>query len=179
MPDDTPDLRDILSKTKELGDLTKEQKEQIGELFDELEVAHKVLAWACSTLGVLSRSLTGRQLLLTLRASVRPLIQLNKLEKFWKEPPTETQRADLPDDTHQCIALTMIPDASSDIIKKEKQNSPTRLLAATLAFQLLKRFRQGTTQRNMHELYNVRPKQLTLCITGRKYLGGTDRQARK
>ena len=179
MPEDTLDPKDILSKTEELGDLTKEQKEQIGELFDEPEIAHEALTWACSTLGVLSRSLTGRQLLLTLQASVRPLIQLNKLEKFWKEPAIETQRADLPDDTHQHIALTMIPDASSDIIKKEKQNSPTRLLAATLAFQLLKRFGQGMTQRNMQELHDVRPKQLAFCITGHKYLGGTDRRARK
>ena len=140
---------------------------------------HEALAWACSTLGVLSRSLTGRQLLLTLRASVRPLIQLNKLEKFWKEPAIETQRADLPDDTHQHITLTMIPDMSSNIIKKEKHNSPTRLLAATLAFQLLKRFGQGMTQRNMHELYDLWPKQLALCIMGRKYLGRADRRARK
>ena len=179
MPEDTPDPKDILSKTEGLGNLTKEQKEMIRELFDELEIAHKALAQACSTLGVLSRSLTGRQLLLTLQASVQPLIQLNKLEKIWKEPAIETQRADLPDDTHQRIALTMIPDLSSDIMKKEKQNSPTRLLAATLAFQLLKKFGQGMTQRNMHELYDVRPKQLALCITGRKYLGGTDRRARK
>ena len=61
----------------------------------------------------------------------------------------KTQRTELPDDTHQCVALTMIPDASSDIIKKEKHNSPTRLLAATLAFKLLRKFGQGTTQRNM------------------------------
>ena len=179
MPEDTPDPKDVLSKTEGLGDLTKEQKEMIRELFDELEIAHKALTQACSTLGVLSRSLTGRQLLLTLRASVHPLIQLNKLEKFWKEPAIETQRADLPDDTHQCIAITMTPDPSSNIMKKEKQNSPTRLLAATLAFQLLKKFGQGMTQRNMQELYNVKLKQLALCITGRKYLGGTDRQARK
>ena len=73
----------------------------------------------------------------------------------------------------------MIPDASSDIIKKENHNSPTRLLAATLAFKLLRRFGKGTTQRNMQELFDVRPKQLALCITGHKYLGGTDRWARK
>ena len=78
---------DVLSKTEGLGDLTKEQKEMIGELFDELEIAHEVLARACSTLGVLSRSLTGKQLLLTLRASVRPLIQLNKLENFGRNQP--------------------------------------------------------------------------------------------
>ena len=179
MPDDAPDPKDVLSNTEGLGDLTKEQKVMIGELFDELEIVHEALARACSTLGVLSRTLSGKQLLLTLRASVRPLIQLNKLEKFWKEPTIETQKADLPDDTHQRVALTMIPDPSSDIMKKEKQNSPTRLLAATLAFQLLKKFGQGTTQKNMHELYNVKPKQLALCITGHKYLGGVDRRARK
>ena len=178
MPDDTPDPKDALSKTEGLGDLTKDQKEMIGELFDELEIAHEALARACSTLGVLSRSLSGKQLLLTLRASVRPLIQLNKLEKFWKEPTIETQKADLPDDTHQRVALTMVPDLSSDIMKKEKQNSPTRLLAATLAFQLLKKFGQGTTQKNMHELYDVKPKQLALCITGRK-LSRWGRQACK
>ena len=73
----------------------------------------------------------------------------------------------------------MIPDASSDIIKKEKHSSPTRNLAATLAFKLLRKFGQGTTQRNMQELFDIRPKQLALCIMGRKYLGGTDRRARK
>ena len=73
----------------------------------------------------------------------------------------------------------MLPDTSSDIMNKENYNSPTRLLAATLAFKLLKRFGQGTTQRNMQELFNIRPKQLALCITGRKYLDGTDRWARK
>ena len=70
MPEDTPDPKDILSKTEGLGHLTKEQKELTGELFDELEIAHEALMRACSTLGVLSRRLTGRQLLLTLRASV-------------------------------------------------------------------------------------------------------------
>ena len=62
----------------------------------------------------------------------------------------------------------MIPDASSDSIKKENQNSPTRLLAATLAFKLLKRFGQGTMQRNMQELYDIKPKQMALCIMGCK-----------
>ena len=59
MPVEAPDPKDILSKAKELGDLTKEQKELMAEIFDELELAHKSLARACSTLGVLSRSLNG------------------------------------------------------------------------------------------------------------------------
>ena len=180
MPEsEAPDPKDILSKGKQLGDLTKEQKELMGELFDELKTAHESLTRASSTLGRLSRSLNSRQLLLTLQASVRPLIQLNTLDKFWKEPIMKTQKTELPDNIHQRVALTMIPDASSDIMKKENHNSPTRLLAATLAFKLLRRFGQGTTQRNMQELFNIRPKQLALCITGCKYLGGTNRRAKK
>ena len=179
MPEsDAPDLEDILPKSEELGNLTSKQKELMGELFKELETAHKSLARACSTLGRLSRGLNGRQLLLTLRASVQPLVQLNIIDKFWKDPVQKTQRTDLPDDLHQRVTLTMIPDVSSDSIKKENHNCPTRLLAATLVFKLLKRFGQGM-QRNMQELYDVRPKQLALCIMGRKYLGVTDRRARK
>ena len=172
MPEtETPDLEDLLSNTEELGDITSNQKELLGELFEELEMAHESLTRACSTLGRLSRGLSGRQLLLTLRASIRPLVQLNIVEKFWKDPAQKSRKTDLPDDLHHRVALTMIPDTSAEIIKKENNNSPTRLLAATLAFHILKRFGQGMTQRNMQELYEVKPKQMALCITGRKYLG--------
>ena len=180
MPEsEMPDLEDLLSKTEELGDITRDQKELLGELFEELEMAHECLARACSTLGRLSRGLSSRQLLLTLRASVRPLVQLNIVEKFWKDPAHKSMKTDLPDDLHHQIALTMIPDASAESIKKENNNSPTRLLAATLAFHILKRFGQGMTEQNMQELYEVKPKQMAFCITGRKYLGGAERHARK
>ena len=51
----------------------------------------------------------------------------------------------------------------------------TRLLATTITFKILKRFRDGVTQRELQQLYGVRPKQLALCITGRKYMGGSDK----
>ena len=87
MPEtETPDLEDLLSNMEELGDVTTDQKELLGELFEELETAHESLARACSTLGRLSRGLSGRQLLLTLQASVWPLVQLNIVEKFLERP---------------------------------------------------------------------------------------------
>ena len=73
----------------------------------------------------------------------------------------------------------MILDPMVDIMKCENFNSPTRLLAATLAFKLLRKFGNGMTQRNMQEMFHICPKQLALCITGHKYLGGTDRLSRK
>ena len=172
-------LEDFLSGTDELGDITEDQKELMGELFEELETAHESMARACSTLGRLARGLNSRQLLLTLRASVQPLVQVNIAEKFWRDTTQTSRRTDLPDDLHHRIALTMIPDAAAESIRKESGNSPTRLLAATLAFHILKRFGQGTKQRNMQELYEVKPKQMALCITGQKYLGGAERRTRK
>ena len=97
------DLKTTVAQAKQLGDLTKEQKELIGELFNELEVTHESLARVSSSLGRLSRSLNSKQLLLTLRASIQPLVQINTLDKFWKDPILITQKAELPDNIHQRV----------------------------------------------------------------------------
>ena len=65
---------DMVSNIHEMEPLSDEQRGQIGELFDDIEVAHKHLARSCSTLGILSRTLKSKQFILLLRASVRPLI---------------------------------------------------------------------------------------------------------
>ena len=74
--------------------------------------------------------------------------------------------------------MLLTPDPQAPLLLKEKVNSETRLLAATYAFKILSRFGTGTTQKQMQETYLVKAKQLSLCLTGRKYLGGSDRQAR-
>ena len=69
----------------------------------------------------------------------------------------------------------MVPVATSGRLAQEKPNSVTRLLTATLSFKVLNHFADGTTQKEQQETYGVRPKQLALCITGRKYLGGEEK----
>ena len=45
MPEtEAPDLEDLLSSTEEMGDIPTDRKELLGELFEELETAHKSLA---------------------------------------------------------------------------------------------------------------------------------------
>ena len=70
----------------------------------------------------------------------------------------------------------MTPNAGSQYIRNEKPNSPTRLLAATLVVKILNKFRTGVTQRSLQETYEVQAKQLAICITGHKYMGGTDQK---
>ena len=64
--EDLPSGSEVVTQAKELDDLTSEQKELLTELFGELEVAHNSLAKASGTLGRLSRSLSGKQLLTVL-----------------------------------------------------------------------------------------------------------------
>ena len=63
------------------------------------------------------------------------------------------------------------------LLRKEKTNSSTRLLVATYSFKILNNFGGGATQRQIQEEYQVKLKQLALCLTGKKYLGGSDRKA--
>ena len=111
--------------------------------------------------------------MLVIKANIRPLIQLNTAAGL--NTATATSRTpDLPQNQAERIELMIVPDPEASRLKKEKINSPTRLLVSTYAFKTLNRFGNGTTQRRMQEQYQVTAKQLVACITRRKYLGGTD-----
>lgn len=69
------------------------------------------------------------------------------------------------------------PDARSQYLRDEKINSPMRLLAAAFTSKLLNNFGEGVTRRKMQEAYGVWAKQLATCVTGCKYMGGTDKKA--
>ena len=156
--------------------LTDKQKALIGKLFDTLEMAHNQLARDCGVLGMLSCVISSQQLLIVLKPSIRPLIQVNALPGFLdKNRPTQ-MAMDIPDNKIEQIRTTMTPDAKSQYIRGEKINSLTRLLAATFTFKLLNKFGDGVTQRKMQETYEVQAKQLATCINRVQILGSTDKK---
>ena len=114
--------------------------------------------------------------MIIIKASIRPLIQLNTLARL-DTATTANKPSELQEEQTERVKLMLAPDPGASLLKKEKMNSATRLLAATYAFKILTKFGNGTTQRCMQEEYQVRPKQLSLCLTGRKYLGGTEKRA--
>ena len=87
-----------------------------------------------------------------------------------KKPP------ELPQEQPERVKLMLTPDPRASLLSKEKINSVMRLLVATYTFKILNRFGHGTTQRQIQEDYQVKAKQLSLCLTGRKYLGGSNRK---
>ena len=76
-PAEVPSGQDVATNINDMEPLTDEQRRQISELFEDMELAHEQLARTCSSLAILSRSLTSCQLVLLLKPSIRPLVQLN------------------------------------------------------------------------------------------------------
>ena len=164
-PAEVPTGQDVATIVEDIEPLTDKHRRQISELFEDLELAHEQLARTCSSLAILSRSLTSRQLILLLKSSIRPLAQLNVAPGVFEEAKLGQQKMELPEEKFRQVRLTMVPVVTSGRLAQEKPNSVTRLLAATLSFKVLNHFTDGTTQREQQETYGVRPKQLSFCIT--------------
>ena len=165
---------EVLGKVE---DITPDEWDLIKELFDALEVAHSHLAMACSSLSRLSSTMRPADLRTILDASIRPLIEI-KTTTAWKLRETPEEKEELPDDQEERVELLLLPTPMAQTLRDEKVNSPTRLLAATWAYRVSNIFGKGSTQRKTQESYSVRAKQLAVCITGRKYLGGAERKRR-
>ena len=177
--EDAPEGEEVVTSIQGNTPLTESQHNLLRELFEDLEVAHEHTARACSVLAHLALSLTPPKMMATLKAATRPLIKINALEGFMDKIKTP-RKMELPDDKGARVKITMTSKPNVECMLKEKDNGPTHLLAATLAYRLLCKFSDGTTQREMQKGYNVRAKQLTTCIMGRKYLGSSDwKTARK
>ena len=106
------------------------------------------------------------------------MIQLNSTPGLF-DPPAQMEKKELPDNKSEHIKDMMILSLEQNDLHKQPDYSPTRLLAATLAYYIHKQFIQGTTMVELQKKYVVWPKTLALCITGKKYLGGTDRKAQE
>ena len=169
-----PRGEEVAEELASIQPLTDEQRKQIAEMFEDMEIAHEHTAHSCSLLAILSRSLNSTQLLTLLRASIRLLVQLNMVPGLFDEPIKSQQRMGLPDDKSAQVKITMIPVATSMEIAHEKPNSMMCLLAATFAFKILKKYGESATQRELQLMYQVRPKQLALCIMGHRYWGSAD-----
>ena len=178
LPDEElPGAPEVIRTVEVKKEMSKEDKKLVAELFSNLEVAHNHMAMACSLLSRLSRTLDPPQLLTIIQASIRPLIQLKELSPL-KVTSTQKKTAELPDEQEKRVEILLTPDPQAPLLRKEKANSETRLLAATYAFKILSSFGSGMTQKLMQETYAVKAKQLSACLTGRKYLGGSDKRAR-
>ena len=116
------------------------------------------------------------QLLLIMKCSIRPLVQLSASPGLF-DAPIQKWKKDLPDDKAERVKDTMVPREDAKELQQVPHYSPTWLLAATMAYVINKTFGRGIMMSELQCRFIVRPKQLSLCITDRKYMGGSDQKA--
>ena len=177
-PEEIPSSSSMMGSMTDERTLSDEEKEMIHELFETLETAYDHIGRACGLIGALSKKLKSSRLMTVLKASVRLVIQVNALPDFIQQVTQKVKPTDAPENKTETerIRSTMTPNAGSRYLRKEKPNSPSRLLTTTLAFKILNKFGSRVTQRRLQETYEVQAKQLAVCITGCKYMGGMDRK---
>ena len=152
------------------------QKDMIVSLFNDISVAHKHLAQAAGMMSSLCKVPKPQQLMVIMKNAVHPLIQLNASPGLF-DPPSKKEHKELPDDHAELVHDMMIPNLKEKTFVKEAHYKSTCLLAATLAFYIDRSFVKTCTMKEVRECFIVRTKQLSLCITGRKYLSGSERKA--
>ena len=178
MPEkDIPHGDTIAKMVGEIQPLKYDQKDMLIEPFDDLKAAHERMACMSGRLLSLSKVLMQPQLMINLKATIRPMIQLNMTAKFLDTPAGPKLKTDLPNDISERVTLTNIADPEAPELRCKHANSMTWLLAVTLTYILLRNFSGGRTQREICNRYLVHLKQLTACITGKKYLGSSEKRA--
>ena len=93
--EDIPNALDVIRAAQQGGDMSEADQKVVAENFESLEIAHDQIATACGLLGRLLRTMRPDQLMTVIKASIRPLIQLNALTPIETTPKTPPK---LPDD---------------------------------------------------------------------------------
>ena len=177
MPEeDIPISEKMAAEASNIWPLTYDQKDMIVSLFNDISVAYEHLARAAGMMSSLYNVLNPQQLMLIMQNAMCPLIQLNALPGLF-DPPSKKEREELPDDHTEWVHDMIIPNLKEKMFMKEMHYNSTCLLAATLAFYVDRSFGKTCTMKEVKEKFIVRMKQLSLCITGRKYIGGSERKA--
>ena len=102
-----------------------------------------------------------------IKASIRPLIQLNATAEL-DVTTTATRSLELPDDQTEWVRIMLTPDPEALLLRKEKINSPTWLLAATYTFKILTVFKLKLKLITFGIVHHMNAGHFQVCLTVRK-----------
>ena len=111
-----------------------------------------------------------------INGAVWPLVQINIPEGFLN-PVEDRQPKMTEEERWEKVQKMILPTSNAPCLAHKPRNGPTCVLAAAVWLKLnCKYFNEGTAKEACN-WFEVRAKQLSRVLTGRKYLGGT--QVRK
>ena len=113
-----------------------------------------------------------------MNVAIRPLVQLNLPEKFLNPVTIPVQ---LMTKEQQMVKLekAILPRHNAAFMIHDPRNGPTCILAAAVWLKLKRKFFNQGTDKEACELFNVRAKQLSQVVMGRKYLSSTQKKGPK
>ena len=96
MPDEEiPPGEKVAAKVSQIKPITYDQKEMLVSLFDDLSMAHERLSRVASSMSSLCKVMTQEQLMLIMKSSVQPMLQLNATPGLF-DPPAQMEKKELP-----------------------------------------------------------------------------------
>ena len=105
-------------------------------------------------------------------------MQLNIPEGFLN-PVEDKQAKTTEEERREKVRKMVLPIPNAACLAHEPRNGPTRILAAAVWLKMSRKYFNKGTAKEACEQFDVRAKQLSRVLTGRKYLGGTQARKRK
>ena len=150
-------------------------KESLIKMMEHTSEAYFQAAQAAEQFTQLARECSSPQIMAIMKYAARPIIQIKGA--IDTSGHITKKKIDLPEKLAARVNLTLLPNPEADSLKRENKSSPTKLLAGIIYYLIRKNFGGGCTQTLIVNHFNIKPKNVALCVMGRKYLGGKDRQA--
>ena len=176
MPEeDLPEPEEMVQWASSIEPLSEESKTILIKMMEHLSEAHYQAAQMAQSLADLSKTCSSAQIMTIMKFTVRLLIQLEgMLGHMGMESASQRKKKDLLDGIESRVNLTLLPNPEADSLKRESATSPTLLLVGIIYYQVKKNLGGGCTQLVLTSKFGLKPKIVSLCITGKKYRGGKD-----
>ena len=170
-PEEIPSGQEFLRQLPERA-RRAEETAFIVDIFNHAAQAHGHLSEVCANVAALVKITDKTTLMSVINGAVQPLVQLNIPEGFLN--PVEEKRAKTTEEEkREKVRKTVLPVPDATCLKHEPINSPTRILMAAVWLKMSRKYFNEGTAKEACERFNVRAKQLSRVLTGKKYLGGT------
>ena len=143
----------------------------ITSIFDHASQAHEHLSLVCANISALAKITDRATLHTVINGAVWLLIQINIPEGFLN-PVQDKQPKTMEEERWQKVWKTILPASNAPCLAHEPKNSPTHVLAVVVWLKLNRKYFNEGTAKEACDRFEVRAKQLSRVLTGRKYLGG-------
>ena len=148
----------------------------IVDIFSHATQAHKHLSKVCANVAALAKITDKTTLMSVINGAVQPLVQLNIPERFLN-PVEDKKVLTSEEEKREKVKKMVLPVPDATCLKHKPQNGPTHILTMAVWLKMSRKYFNEGTAKEACEQFNIRVKQLSRVLTGRKYLGGT--QARR